>query len=383
MGDQQSMFVILAVFYALECLLWLPRGCVAFMVTIGDRFRLRYPRDFLGNHRGAFVVKPLLPLGTTHCAAPMPIALAPEGIVYELVANVHAGESPVTTGRCLQWSELKSIKAKGKAVVINGLRWWKTPAAPIAARQAKELRALRDTDEADRSAAIESWLADGFDSHALAEVTADVKGQGRVIGILGSILFVFVNLGLLPLAFMFAFTPLWGWIIGLALLQTTTITHLFHRAHSRLYPDAGDERFTAALTMLLFAPAAMRAKDGLVLPAFSRFHPLTVAAAVMPAVTGRHYAAFLLRELRHAQRPAAPGIARQISDWYRERLTSGIEKFCESNSWPTDELLRPPERSDPDSQTYCPRCHSEFVVKQGTCLSCGGVGLLNFEAKVE
>ena len=43
-----------------------------------------------------------------------------------------------------------------------------------------------------------------------------------------------------------------------------------------------------------------------------------------------------------------------------------------------DELLKPPVPAEVCNATYCPRCHAQFVLKEGVCSECGGRALVKF-----
>jgi hypothetical protein len=381
--SQQSIFLILGAFYLYESVLWLPRSSVAFMSGWGRKLKLRHPGNRTGNQRGALTPKPWLPPGRqTFLAAQAPFALSPEGIVHRPVAKVSPGEPVETSGECLKWDEVESIEAAGKWVRLNGRRWWKTPSLHNAKEYATTLGKIRDQPESGRTQSIRQWLGATLDATAVTKKLTKLRGQTRNIGWIGTLLFLFLFLILLPMSFIYSYRELWGGIIGVTLLQTIPITFIFRRAHRELYPAADDERFAAWLTMLLFAPAAIRAQDLLTQPLLYRFHPLAVAMANADETSARRYAVFILRELCHAPTAANPDPANpagRIESWHREQLTEAVQRRCEKAGWKVADLLRPPARIDPEAKSHCPRCLAEFVITDGMCPDCGAVPLRKFE----
>tara|TARA_Y100001934_G_scaffold252496_1_gene316603 strand:+ start:3200 stop:4357 length:1158 start_codon:yes stop_codon:yes gene_type:complete len=373
MGDQQSMFAILAAFYALECLMWLPRGSVVFSAWF-QHFARRAPGEFLGNFRGAMVVRPIFPFGSVFQVMPMPIAISPTGIAFSPVTPVNPEEVIISNGEFLQWKDINNIRSRGKAVQINNIDRWKAPSPTIAVAMAAQLNTLLSAPEEARDDVIQQQMAESFDAKAIGQRADEAQSKGRTLAVLGTILFVFVNCALLPMAFSLAFTDVWIWIIGATLLQTTSITILFWRAHKQLYPHSGDERFTAGLTMLLFAPAAMRAKDLITAPALTGFHPLPTAAHLSPR-TVKSYARFILRELKWAPSPQTSSESASTIRWHKEELSLAIIRCCTGQGWDPVDLAKPPPPADPESRSYCPRCLSEFVTETGNCSPCGNVKL--------
>jgi len=383
MDSQQSIFVVLGAFFLYESLLWLPRGAVALARNWRGRFRLRHPGRLLGNDFGSIVARALAPPGRRlFVASASQITLSPEGIVRECPESTAPDEPPRRAGEGLAWPAVESISADRRWIRVNRHKWWKTPSEQNAKDLAGRLESIRSAPPEERESRIRKWLASGFNVADAKAVMADMETPLRRLEILGNILFVFLFVALLPLSFFYSFQHLWGWIAGLTLLQTIPISLIYRRTHTRLYPDADDERFTAWLTMLLFAPSAIRAHDGITLPALHRFHPLAAAMATLNEGDARNYAAFLLRESRFAppNQGSDDNLRDRIARWHRMESVRGLEECCESAGWKIEELLGDPEKSDPESRTYCPRCTAEFVLEEGVCSDCGDVPLRMFDA---
>lgn len=373
MDSQQSMFVVLGAFYLFESLLWLPKDSLALVAGVTGRFRLIRPESLLKNEHGAAVWKALLPPGrSTFLTTAMPVAVSPEG-----VAKTDSGDEALT------WEDIETLSPKGRWIRINGRKWWKTPSYHNSVQLAGRLNAIRKAPSTDREKAIGNWMTERFRSKDAASALDDIRKPLRTLRVLANILFVCLFVALLPLSFVYSYQNLWGWIFGGMLLQTIPIAVLFRRLHARLYPEADDERFTAWLTMALFAPAAIRAHDLVTLPLLYRFHPMVAAAAVMKESDARQYAGKQLRALHFRSGgdriETEESLSQRILSWQRARTLARVEKFCESSGWKVENLLRAPERTDPEAKSYCPRCFAEFILEDGVCSDCGGVSLRRFE----
>lgn len=329
----------------------------------------------MGNRRGFIRTKAVAPPGRlTFLATVSPIGVSPEGIFSEQDAGPGAG-------RFLKWEELESVVADARWVKINGRRWLKTPSVHNAEEIARELKALKNVPAADRDRLLRRWIGTAFRMRDIEKALAGLRAPLRRMAILSNSLFVILFLGLLPASFFFSFRDLWIGIAVVGLAHTITIGETYRRAHRRLYPTADDERFSAWLTMLLFAPAAIRAHDGITQPALYRFHPLAVSVAVLKKDRARAHVATFLRERRfpppgRGSETDAP--LRAAKEWHRARMIECMEECCESAGWRVDELLGPPIRLDPASRAFCPRCLAEFVIEKGGCPDCGGLALSPF-----
>lgn len=113
----------------------------------------------------------------------------------------------------------------------------------------------------------------------------------------------------------------------------------------------------------LHPPALLRSFQKLESEVLGRFHPATIAAAVLDSEAGERFLrAEIVRAERAASRPAAtefPNLELQAL----ERLVIETGRSVES-------LLLPPARQDPLADAYCPACHTEYRRATGVCTDC-------------
>jgi hypothetical protein len=62
----------------------------------------------------------------------------------------------------------------------------------------------------------------------------------------------------------------------------------------------------------------------------------------------------------------------ETEGWFRACHREAVEKFVVRSGLRLEELLRPPAPAEPSNLSYCPRCHAQFVTREGTCADCGG-----------
>jgi hypothetical protein len=123
----------------------------------------------------------------------------------------------------------------------------------------------------------------------------------------------------------------------------------------------------------------MRSRDPLSRPLLERFHPLAVARELCHPARFEEFASRVVREARHPRpRPSSgEGDADAVWAWFDRAMLERLEGFVSEAGLNADRLDIAPEKSDAQSQAYCPRCHAQFIRKDGGCSDCG-VGLIRF-----
>ncbi len=155
---------------------------------------------------------------------------------------------------------------------------------------------------------------------------------------------------------------IWPALLLYLVLSSATILWLFARAYRRLYPENGRWPAQNLFTIGLSPFAAIRANDLLVADLLADFHPVAVAQALLPAKQFLSFASAELRRTRylHADR----------------FLLKFLEDFIAQSGTDSATLLAPPQRESSNCRSYCPVCHTQFVLEAGACSDCSNVALL-------
>jgi len=382
MSDVQWLFVVLTALYAVECLCWLRRGGVAFSTWWGRSWRRQHPGALAGNPSGGFIfASPLPPLGALFVAHQSPLSLSPEGVLAFVATNVNPGWRPAQSDRFVAWSDLREVRARGRKVLVNGEPLFLAATSGLARQLVAELKRLAALPAGGRSEAVVAFVTRTLDTKAIATRQAEWRPRAAPVRWLANVLVVYV-FALAPTAIWFlGFALCWHWLLpGLLALTVTTAT-LFARAHRALYPAAGDERFTHALTIALAPTSAMRAHDALSRPLLETFHPLAVAWELLSLRASTAFARRLLRDLRHPALPRCPSdspAGRRVEEFFRQTLLAAAEDFLKRQGLSLEELGRPPQPGDESVRAYCPRCEAQFTQAEGNCADCGGLALVAF-----
>lgn len=381
MSDLQLLFLVLTVLYGWECVVWLQRGSVLFRTWWGRRWRAVHPSTLLGNPRaGLAFAAPLPPLGTAFVCSQLPMSLSPTAALSFVASSVNPGWRPPQVSRLVRFDEMRTTEARGKQVLVNGTVFLRAASAESAAFLARQLRQIQEMPAAGRPDAIARLIRSGLDTRLLEERLRQFNSAAAWVKSLTNTLFGYLFLFAPAAIWRFGFGSCWGWLLAGLLAGTITTALLFRRAHRRLYPDAGDDRFTHSLIILLSPATALRAHDFLSRPLLCGFHPLAVARVLGGDRQLRQLARQVLREIRHPGMPVCPRPEPEASEAERQTralLLEAVEEFLGANRVEPDTLVEAPAPEDACS-AYCPRCQAQFTAGATVCADCGGMPLVPF-----
>ncbi len=375
MSDSQSFLLMLTLLYLSECLCWARRGAALFRRTWTSRWQMAVHSGVLANDRGDLHwLWPLPPLGTAHLLRAPPVALTPEGILAGTTEVLPGQGRPRLSDRFIRWDEIRTVETEHRRLLINGERFWESDSAYEPLRWAKLLSEVAALKPAQLEARLAAELAAAFDRSTLERRRTEFEEAARPVRRFANALFVLLFVAA-PLAFWrFGLLPtLWPALAALVLLVVFT-TRRFLRAHRRLHPEAGDERFRIGIVIALAPFSAVRSVDALGRSALERFHPLTGAFALLPRAEAEEFARRVWRDLRFPVQPEFPGgnaTALAAARWFRERELAAVECYLKSEGVDLGAMARPPKPSESLNVRYCERCEIQFTAQGKSCAECG------------
>lgn len=374
MNDLEMLFILLGVFYLWESAFWVRRGGVAF---IRGWRKSASVAPLIGNLRGGLAFGfPLPPMGSVSVAAQLPVSLSATGVLAYVATVVNSGGRHTQTGRFIRWEDIKKIVAKGKSIRVNGATFVQAQSTYHARWLAGELRSLAKLAPEKRDASIASLINDLFDAASLKKRWADFESRAKPIRLLSNTLFIFVFIVAPVIVWQFGIAGTWQPLVGGLFTLTIATMIYFRRAHLALHPDAGDERFSQCLMVLLYSPAAMRASDALSRPLLEKYHPLTAASVLCGEKEFRTLARQLIRDLRFPALPLATDdqpLLAAIENSTRDLILAAAESLMVKSGINLVELTRAPQPLDASCHAYCPRCHAQFTTAEARCSDCGGM----------
>jgi hypothetical protein len=387
MTDLELLFLVLGIIYVWECGWWAKSGSVAFRTWLGKRWRIAMPSRLLGNQQGGVILAPPLPpLGTLLASHSFPVSISPDGVLAYVPPSVDPARRAAQSGQFLSFEQIQSVEAAAKKVRINGKLWLRAASPGLAEYLAVTIDRLRKLSSVERRRAIEREIESSFDVKELKRRWDEFRSETPGLRLNANFLFLYLFV-IIPLAlWRFGLSFAWPWLLAGLLACTLSIALRFHRAHKRFFPQAEDERFTHFIILLLSPASSVRARDLLTRPLLERFHPLAIAQVLCSVPAFEQLAAQFLRELRFPALPLCPRSepnAQATARYAREFLLRTLETFLKRNGCRPEKLLQAPLRSDPNCQSYCPRCHSQFTVLVGSCPDCGGIELVPFGSEAQ
>jgi len=362
MTELFSLFAVLFVVYAVQCISAAPPHSVVFLIDSRLRGRLvRHSWPIGPSQARLFLVNPFLPFLTVVYADGLPFSflVGPKGEVSGVDFTACANSRSMVGRVAFDLHHRFASKAK-KLFLDDSLI-----ATLHSQRTAAELAVFLDQLQALRPSKQQALL----DRELHRRFALDTLKERLQLFSKCTELLNFIRISLY--AFIFLVVPVGIYILGLqriwlSLLLTLVfyvflILWAFRRAERRLYPRRQDRDLQPLLAITLSPFAAIRAIDFLAADLLENFHPIAIACAFLRA---EDFLQFAGRELRR--------IKFTTHDTLLENV---IRKFLLVQKIDPESLLKPPAPSDPYSRTYCPVCLTQYVIEEGACNDCGGVPL--------
>jgi hypothetical protein len=371
MSEGETLYLILLVFYLLECGYFAPRGASAFHSAFGKRCRPATSLPIFEGRPGVLrFANPLPPLGRVYVISPPPLSLSPEGIVAFDPAWPGLPPRREQSGKVLPWEAIGEVATVDRAVLINGGEFLRADSREQAARAAAEIAFLKAVAPAKREAAIENNLRRRTDVKAARERLAASEKAGANLSFLSNLLLWLLFLVIPLTAHLYGVTVMWLPALATLLVLTAANLATLWRAHRRLYPNGRTGQRGLLLLRSLAPPALIRAPDSLTLPLMEDFHPVAAAAALLDRDAFEEFAATTLRDLAHPLPPATPKEGAGIVAWYGDRVGHHLGRLARAEGIDPARLLEAPTPRDGKALSCCPRCRAEYLLFDGRCSDC-------------
>ena len=375
MTDGQTLLLVLILVYLSDCLIWVKRESVAFVSTWGGRWRLTVPASWLGNSNGAIMfLNPAPPAGRIFLSHLLPISISPTGIcAYNLQTLPSEARSPTQTGQFLPFNKITTAAIEGVYLLVNNEKFAKCATPRQAKTLAQLIRELVKASTPKRERIVRTWIQKQFDVDEAVARLEEGKAIIEPVQELSLILFMFLFVFTPTLMTTFGLMPLIIPVAVVMVILAVLTGIMFYRAHKRLFPAEGSERFENLVKMILCPPVSIRAADILTRNLLADYSPI-VLSNVLAGSSERQFVRAFVLDLQHPLRhEISDETAEQTMRWaVDEQLSICMERLLK----PED--LQAPSVREKDSISYCPRCRCQYVVSETDCPDCPGVALVNF-----
>lgn len=376
--DVEWIFVILAVLYLGEALVWVRPGVVPFASRWGALGSSRRPRRLTGNEHGDLVSASLLPFDVTVLSEPLPLSVGADGVVAFVAAAPLQHERRSHSEECFSWDQLSSTTAQGRNVEVGDRLLCTNRTERAAACLAAKLRELAACEPEMRAEQIAAWRAERFDATRVGKRIRSWEEATVAVRIGATLLLFWLGLGVclyygwLPLAPDAVVVAIYLVIFFLLWWATALVAMLGHR---HLYPADRSGRLKQTLYSLLSPAVPLRLADALGRELLEFEHPLAISAAVDSPEQFRILAERVIRDATYPQLPEEPselsGPACQIVRASRQADLHQLQRLLAARDISQEQLLTPPPSDNPQALSYCPRCHSDFLLPLSHCDTCG------------
>jgi len=370
MNDFEFLLVLLAVFYAWECLHWIRRPGIAFRSWFGAAWSCKLPTGGLSNRFGGILFSmPLPSLGGFFAVNRAPLIITENKLISHPDPLDLYDETPTRSDARIGFEQIRSIRSKRHHVLVNGKIFFSAGSPSLAESLAVRIKKLKAENPEQRVAMQSQWLKESFDTEVIRESVQTLRDSTRLLGVFCTLLLAHIAVVVPWIGLNFTLANTWPVLVGALLFVNTAIAFQFWRLHSRFYPDASDERFQLTFMMALFPLASIRATETLARPLLENFHPLAVSKVLLTENAFKQAAAWHVRRLGVRLKTS---LSTEERDFF-ERLEKTTREFLRAQKIDTAELLEPPKPGDPSCRSYCPRCGSQFTFESGKCSDCGSV----------
>jgi len=376
--DGETLFLVLALLYLSDCLLWIRNQSVAFVAPWRRTWHTAFGNWFLGNERGSLLILNPLPIGKIFIADLPPISLSGTGICdFNPQSLFRLARAPRSIRECT-FDQMASCRTDGFYLLINNERFARCASATQAQSLADVINQTRTGKPAERERMIRDYFARQFDLKAAAATLGSFRNRTRPLQLWCLTFFVFLFVATPILVSIFGLLrlilPLIIATVGFALI----IALEFFLAHRHLYRTRPADRITDLIKIILCPPVAIRVPDLLGKHLLSSYSPV-VLATLFPGKAVNTFIRNYLRDLQHplAYDVTGPHAAQIVSEATATQLQLCLE-YLQRNLPAEARALQTPPARNADSAFYCPRCHGQFLASSGFCPDCPGVGLRAF-----
>jgi hypothetical protein len=366
MKEALPLVLVLFLVYLSQCFASAPPLTVVFFLK--DRLRGRSLRRYLKTSpsgKRIFLVNPFLPhVGAVYTeSVPFAVRVDAAGEFSGIQALMpQSADSP----NILSFGEPHEIEASGTEVLVDDEVFLSLRTAPAAEQTARLLSEVQNTARKNRISLLERHFKKMFSAKMIEEqLDLYSRSTGYLQSACFSLFFIMFLLG--PVAiFVLGLHRVWLALLLYIIFLLVSILWLFRRAYRRLYPQKTTWPLQNMVTIAFSPFAAIRANDLLVSELLAEYHPVAVAQHILAETDFREFTSAALRKAQFLD-----------SDAF---LVKFIHAFLVQNGFQPESFLRPPNRENPNSQTYCPVCLTEYVIASGACKDCNNTPLAVFAA---
>lgn len=383
MSEEIELLLVLGAIYLVDCMVWARGDTIVFFRRFGRQWRHSSTEPlFVALQRGFFFGNPLPPLGTVLVAPHWPVSLSREGVCGYVMPTAAVGPRSVSSHRFFAWNDCHKIAADGKSLTVDGIVLAKLDSPIRADAVASLMRKIAESPLEKRETLIAGALREQLDTRVILERLARLERAEFPARIITNLLVLHLFVAVPATIINVGLAMTWPTLLAVTAVLWLAAVVMFVMAHRSLFPSRLDLCASQSLGMLLLLPSAARACDKLWRDALADFHPLGIAYVLSGRDSFPELARHALLDERFPlpveESAALNDEGRACAEQFAKTWRAGVHEFLTEKRADLSALLSEPTRESVDCLAYCPRCLSQFVLREGRCDPCGGLALTPF-----
>lgn len=378
MTDNQFLYFVIVLLYLSECLIWVSSRSVAFSKS-NRNWRVLFSSSLFGNESGGLALAYPFPfLGRCYITHLLPLSFSPKGIVNTSI-EVLTKKIPKIPIKQLQFdfNDIRSVDNNGNILKINDALFCKCGSSQQAKAIATAIEYI--LQHKDKQDGISKFIDLLFDTKNIKDSIGLFENKTKVLTIICNTQFYLLMLVAPALVYVFGSSfIIWSglWLV----ISNIIIIIFFNLAHIGLYPDSIKERITDSLKMFFCPPLSIRAIDILSLQYLSEYHPVAVASVILEQPQFESFAKQSLLSYNFPYNLIEDNDYKETLKWHLNSIEESIKQLLVHIGFDLNIINAIPIKSD-DLNSFCPRCHAQFLITNGQCPECTGVSLIEYTDK--
>ena len=375
MTDRQILYLALALIYLSECFIWVSSKGIAFRKSVTE-WGVVFSSTLFGNESGGLALAYPLPfLGRFYMTYLMPVSFSPEGILNVSIETLTRKIPKVPIDqKFYAYSEIDAVENKGNVIWINNEPFCKCGSVTQATSLVTAIQHL--LKQKDKAKQIDKYNCALLNNDKIKELIKVFDEKTDKLSIICNVQF-FVSFCIAP-ALVYVFGSAFiVWSCIYLIISNLCIITMFNIVHKYLLPEHAKERINDSFKMFFCPPLSIRAVDIISLPYLSNYHPLAVAYNTIDEARFQVFAKQALLSFNFPNELIKDMEFNHVLQWHLDSMNSSVSKYLSEVGLDTKKMNDAPERSS-DTNSFCPRCHTQFTLENGQCSECTGVMLIGY-----
>jgi len=358
-------------------------GCddaIVTMAIFGKR-KISTMNALIGLHQKKItLLNPFTPISLEYLANVPRISLSPAGVCSYVIKDYLDTNKMSQEQTTWLFDDIKQICANDSMVMINGAFFVSCSCNKQAKYYVDIVNNTKSLKISDRGKYLLEVITRQFSSKQILEEINTISSNLRWLRVACSLLFFGTFIVAPGAVLLYSLEKMIIPIILLLYSLAVPVAVLNYSAQKNLIKNGLGSRVVAIIKIILCPPMAIRLPSEISLTALAQFHPIPVIVTIL-GDTGLSFYLESVRKLMHPlQMHSENPVSNDIIDWYSEAEYNAFLHFGKTRYGTSFDSCGAAPIQESGSQSYCPRCLTQYKISVGTCSNCKGVMLHAFSS---